>query len=153
MTAVPRPAQEAFEVVTTGLPFCAFKLIVGALLFRDGPVAAGVLLLALGVLDLGFNVVNLLTLLIRRRRVVSACTLSMVTQRLRFFASSPNDFVQDLGNAIDVLLSFCLVAAVVGLGKIGSLPDLHLQVWNLAVVLNVLGAGISRVSASVQKIA
>ena len=51
-----------------------------------------------------------------------------------------------------MLLSFTLVAAMVGFGRIPSLPSDHLRVWNAAVVLNVLGAGLSRVGASYRAI-
>ena len=56
----------------------------------------------------------------------------------------------DLGIALDVVLSFVLVALVIGFGLLAELPPTLLPVWSFAVVLNVLGAGISRLSSSVE---
>jgi hypothetical protein len=147
---------DILEVVTIGFPFCAFKVVVGLLLVREGAgfaEVAGALLIGLGALDALFNVVNLASLLGVRRRVVSACTFSALTRRLTLFRASPSDHMEDLGNSIDVLLSFSLVAAMVGLGKIAALPAEQLRAWNGAVVLNVLGAGLGRVGASLRRIA
>ena len=59
---------------------------------------------------------------------------------------------QDLGNSIDVLLSFSLVAIVIGGGFIKQLTPDHLYLWNLAVILNVFGAGSSRLTASIKNL-
>jgi hypothetical protein len=150
----PPPVRSAFgelsEVVTIGLPFCVFKALVGALLWRRGYASGGGVLLALGGLDAIVNSVNLLALLTVQRRVWSPCALSLVAERSGLFSSFSTEHLRDLGSSLDVLLSFTLVAAMVGFGAIGSLPPTELAVWNGAVVLNVLGAGLSRVGASVR---
>jgi hypothetical protein len=150
--ASSRSFGDLAEVVTVGLPFCVFKGLVGALLFGDGHRFGGAALLALAVVDAVFNLVNLVALVTVRRRVGSSCALSAVVTRLRLFAGRPSEDVRDLGDALDTLLSFTLVAAMVGFGRIGSLPAGTLPFWNAAVVLNVLGAGLSRVSASVRRL-
>lgn len=144
----PRIGSDVAEVVTVGLPFCVFKGLVGALFWRSGYPVPGAVLLALCLSDSLINLVNLGALVFWRRRALSACTLAVIVLRLRVFATSPNEYVKDLGNSLDMLLSFTLVAAMVGLGKIPSFPPEHLRIWNGAVVLQVLGAGLSRVGAS-----
>jgi hypothetical protein len=141
---------ELSEVVTIGLPFCVFKALVGALLLRRGHTLGGGLLLALGSLDTLVNSVNFLALLAVGRRLWSPCSLSLLTERSGLFSTFSNDYLRDLGTSLDVLLSFTLVAAMVGFGLLGSLPAAELTVWNAAVVLNVLGAGLSRVGATVR---
>lgn len=148
----PRIGSDVAEVITVGLPFCVFKGLVGALLWRAGHVVPAAPLLLLCVSDSLINLVNLGALFFWRRRALSACTLAVIVVRLRVFATSPNEYVKDLGNSLDMLLSFSLVAAMVGLGKIPSLPADHLRIWNAAVVLQVLGAGLSRVGASFRAI-
>lgn len=152
----PSPSQQpsAFaalsEVITIGFPFCVFKLLVGALLLRLGHTVGGVLLVGLGGLDTIVNLVNFLSLLAMRRRALSPCTLALVAERSGLFRTFSNDYLRDVGSSLDVLLSFTLVAAMVSFGKIGALAPAEGTTWNAAVVLNVLGAGLSRVGASVR---
>ncbi len=143
---------EVVEVVTIGLPFCAFKIVVALMLFREASMVGAAVLMALGFTDALLNGLNLASLIVVGRRVVSPCALSALTQRLKLFPRSPNEYVKDLGNALDVLLSFSLVAAMVAFGKLGALPADQLAVWNGAVVLNVLGAGLSRFGSSVKRL-
>lgn len=142
--------DDVLEVVTTGFPFCVFKATVGTHLLDRGATIPGAILLALGAIDLAINVANLLALGVVRHRVTNACTLSAVSKRLRLFPGTANRYLVDFGNSLDVLLSCSLVAFMVGLGRIGTMPPLHIAVWNAAVVLNVLGAGLSRVEASLR---
>lgn len=143
-------ADDVLEVVTTGFPFCVFKATAGAHLFTRGATLPGAALVLLGAVDLAINVGNLAALTTVRHRVTNACTLSMVSRRLRLFPGTANRYLADFGNSLDVFLSFSLVAFMVGLGRIGSMPPLHVALWNAAVVLNVLGAGLSRVEASLR---
>lgn len=129
------------EIVTVGLPFCAFKLLTG-LLCLESVRPLGFLLLALGGVDLLLNVVNLSAVLTVRRRVVSVCCMDMLLH-------PPGR--EDLGIALDVFLSFGLVAVVIGGGLIPHLPPWSLPIWNVAVVLNVLGAGIGRLLEALRR--
>jgi hypothetical protein len=144
MRAAPRWLTELFEVVTVGFPFCAFKAVVGLWLLSRGATVPGVLLLGLAGLDAVINAVNFGALLVLRRRAVNACTISLVLTRVSRAS-------EDLGNSIDLMLSCALVAAMVALGAIPSFPEDQLRAWNWAVVLNVLGAGLSRLGASVSQ--
>lgn len=130
-------AAPAAEVVTVGLPFCAFKLLTGLMALGSPLAPLGVVLLALGAVDLALNAANLLALIIAHRRAGAVCLAdAALTRRGR----SP-----ELALALDMFLSFALVAAVVGLGLLGRLPGWGLATWNAAVVLNVLSAGAGRV--------
>ncbi|MFM2153144.1 MAG: hypothetical protein RL199_1579 [Pseudomonadota bacterium] len=142
--------SQSLEVLTTGLPFCVFKALVGLLLVREGLPAAGALLLLLAAVDGLLNAANLLSLTFLRRRVTSHCLLTAAARRLPRRPVDPQRRA-DLGNALDVLLSCGLVAAMVGFGGIPRLPSAHLHVWNGAVVLNVLGAGLGRFGAWVSR--
>ncbi len=138
--------SQSLEVLATGLPFCAFKGVVGLMLLREGPAIVGGLLFGLAAIDALLNTANLLSLTVLRRRVTSHCLMTALALRL---LRRPSDAQRriDLGNALDVLLSCGLVASMVGLGRIPTLPAGHLHVWNGAVVLNVLGAGLGRFGA------
>ncbi len=126
------------EIVTVGLPFCAFKALTGlALVSTVAPV--GWALVALGAVDLWLNLLNLGSLALRRRRVVAVCVADLLLGR-----SGEGEARGDRGIALDVFVSFALVALVVGAGWLARVPPRLLPVWNAAVVFNVLGAGIGR---------
>lgn len=137
------------EIVSVGLPFCSFKLLTGLVLLATRTPSLRVLgyaLLGLGAIDLALNVVNLVSLVTRRRRASGVCLLDLVVRRLE-----KSEHPSDLGIALDVFLSFALVAVVVGFGVIPRIPAWALPIWNLSVVLNVLGAGIGRLLSSLQQ--
>ena len=137
----------ATEIVIVGLPFSAFKLLTGVTAVHGSSIPVlGLLLIGLGALDLVLNVANLLSLLVWRRRVTDVCVLDFVARRIDRRAPSG-----DLGIALDVFLSFGLVALVVGLGMIARMPSWALPIWNIAVVLNVLGAGVGRLFSALRQ--
>jgi hypothetical protein len=147
-----RLAAELLEVLTVGFPFCVFKAGVGAWCMQRGLPWAGVPLLLLAGVDALLNGTNLLALAATRRRAVPACLLSALTQRLGLFHGLPHARRADLGNALDMLLAFTLVAGMVGFGLLAELGPRLLAAWNGAVVLNVLGAGLGRLGGSLEKV-
>ncbi|MCM2304871.1 MAG: hypothetical protein NDJ72_09230 [Elusimicrobia bacterium] len=137
--------MDLLEVLTVGLPFCGFKILAG--LSLGGP--PGVLLVGLGVLDAVINGINLLGLLVNRRRPMAACTLALAALPFRKPSASRQKWL-DLGNSLDVLLAFALVALMIGYGRLAAMPAERLSVWNACVILNVLGAGLGRFGASLR---
>ncbi len=152
MKGIPR--LEALEVLSVGLPFCVFK-IAGSLVFASlggrGAVV-GLVLFALGAVDLLFNGANLVGLVLIRRRVLDACLLSFTARQFQASTGKSRRTLQDFGNSLDVMISFSLVAYIVGAGRLGHLPPPLLSLWNGAVVLNVLGAGLGRFTESVRNL-
>lgn len=134
----------AVEIVTVGAPFCAFKLLTGKLLLASSAWwwCVGAALVALGVIDVALNAVNLVALALGRERPVAVCTLAGAVGALR----RENPGFSELGTSIDVLLSFTLVASMVWTGAIGSLGADLARAWAACTVLNVLGAGLGRVA-------
>jgi hypothetical protein len=134
------------EVITVGLPFCVFKLLTGLIaLGMPGLAPLGYALLALGALDTALNLINLLALLTVHRRLSAVCVTDVVVRRLRGSSDT------ELGLALDVFLSFSLVAVVIGFGLLLRIPGWALAVWNVAVVLNVVGAGVGRLLAAMRR--
>lgn len=148
----PSTVVELLEVFTVGLPFCAFKVLTGYSLVVHAPAwsVLGVLLATLGALDVVVNLVNVIGLVVWRRRVLEACTLSVATRVVRRRSRVASTW-QELGTAVDVLLSMALVAVMIAAGFIGRLPAALLVVWNVSVIVNVLGAGVSRFGASLHE--
>jgi len=148
------PRLESLEVLSVGFPFCVFKLAVGAAFRARGGLwaLAGEALILLGVVDLVFNAANFAGLVLIRRRVLDACFLSFAARSLSGAARRSRWTLQDFGNSLDVLISFGLVAYMVGAGRLKELGSPALDYWNAAVVLNVLGAGLLRFTESVRNL-
>lgn len=134
-----------FDILTIGLPFCAFKLTAGDYFQLNW-------LIILGVIDLFINLTNLISIGLKKTKVFDTCFLSWLSHKL---IKSKQDKVhswQELGESIDVLLSFSIVAYVIGFGHITSFSQTSVFYWNIAVVLNVLGAGSVRLLESIKKV-
>jgi hypothetical protein len=129
------------EILTVGLPFCVFKGLTG--LIACGMSPAGYVLVALGLVDLGLNLVNLGYLLVARRRAGALCVLEFAFRGRQRTGGN-------LGLAVDMFFSFALVAIVVGAGLLPRLPAFALSLWNIAVVFNVLGAGAGRLVSALR---
>ena len=138
-------SAEILGVVTVGFPFCAFKVLTGKAAFERlpapwGPIVGG-FLLALGALDLVINVVDLVFLVFRGKRIASTCTLTLAAGVIR-------RRWKELGTSLDVMLSFTLVAIMVGGGFFQDFDKASLAIWDVSVVFNVLGAGLNRLAGS-----
>lgn len=138
MSSLQRWVVPTGEILTVGIPFCVFKLVTGLVALDTTP--AGYALIALGSIDLVLNTINLIALLILRRRVSGVCLADVLLR-------------DGLGLAVDVFVSFGLVAIVIGTGLLRDAPAWTLPIWNLAVVLNVLGAGVGRLVGALRKTA
>lgn len=134
-------------ILTVGIPFCAFKALTGRVLIgTPGWQALGVALVALAALDLLLNLASLALTLAGRASPLGVCTLEVALARAR----PGHEGWRQLGLSLDAMLSFSLVAAVVGLDLLPRLGPGLAAVWAASVVLNVLGAGIGRLAESLQ---
>lgn len=138
-------STEILGVVTVGFPFCAFKVLTGKAAFERLPAPWGAVvggsLLTLGALDLVINVVDLVFLAFRGNRIASTCTLTLAASLFRHGW-------KELGTSLDVMLSFTLVAIMVGGGFFRGFDRASLALWDVSVVFNVLGAGLNRIVGS-----
>jgi hypothetical protein len=100
------------EIATVGLPFCAFKLLLGSVLVGEpGWAAAGWGLTGLGLLDAVLNLVSFSAVLVGRETPVGVCSFQEVVTRLR----SKHQPWKELGLSLDAMLSFTLVALMIGM--------------------------------------
>lgn len=135
-----------FEIITVGYPFCGFKIIAGLTLSQAH--TSGMVLVLLGITDLLINTLNLAGLIVVKRRLFHACTISQILSIFKRTPLRPNEIRENLGNSLDLFLSFLLVVFMIAAGKIPTLSQGHLHLWNLSVILNVLGAGLIRLKSS-----
>jgi hypothetical protein len=144
---------ELLEVISVGMPFCGFKILSGLSLLGRSQAAAilGWVLLALGGVDGFINAVNFASLLTVGRRTMEDCFFALATRAARGTSDKTGAW-RDLGNSLDILLSFSLVAVIIAGGRIRSMPSGQLLAWNVCVVLNVVGAGLGRLQESLRKL-
>jgi hypothetical protein len=137
------------EIATVGFPFCAYKLLTGHVLM-DLPHGwpFGWLLVGLGAVDLGLNAIGFYLAAIDRPSSLAVCTAQWVVSRVR----PGQESWRQLGLSIDTMLSFALVAAMIGFGWLVYLPHASLGVWSGSVVANVLGAGLGQLADSVREL-
>lgn len=125
--------RRLFEAVVTGLPFCIFKFSAGWLIASMGNKFLGWLVIGWAAVDLALNLAALAS------AKVSVCLLSNIGR----LTGRPRG--EDIFLALDTFLSFAIVAALIGFRLIRQVPEPWLSLWDLAVVLNVLGAGMARI--------
>ena len=137
--------MEILEIITVGLPFCAFKIIAGLVLEQRW-------LIFLGLADFLINLINLFSVSIKQKRFFDACLFSYLVRKLMKPEKELKVKWQDLGNSIDVGLSFLLVAIMIAAGFIKTLNPAMLLAWNISVILNVFGAGLTRLTHSIKNL-
>jgi hypothetical protein len=146
---------DQIAILTIGLPFGAFKLLLGMVFLKLLPSpcndAIGYTLIALGCIDIFINFLNLFALLLQDRSITEVCVLTMILARLKR-NSRQNEAWKDFGTALDVMLSFTLVAVMVAGNMSHYLSGPALTLWNYSVVVNVLGAGLSRILISLRQV-
>ncbi len=144
-----KPGDRLFrllEIATVGYPFCAFKLLMGAVLAGLPPWrVAGTLLVALGTVDIVLNVAAFVAGALGRGSRLPVCTAQWLLSRAR----PGRESWRQLGLSADAMLSFGVVAAMIGFGLLRDLPPAGRAAWNTCVVFNVLGAGLGRLAESV----
>ncbi|MFH2202822.1 MAG: hypothetical protein ABIJ96_06895 [Elusimicrobiota bacterium] len=144
--------MRVIEIITIGLPFCVFKFILGMLLVtRPGFHMLGGALAILAVVDGLINLANLGSLLARGKRAAAPCLTAAVAGYWPGKVSQSAR--EDIGISLDVLLAMSIVAYVIGSGAITQLEPQRALVWNVCVILNVMGAGLSRLSRSISRAA
>ena len=67
-----------------------------------------------------------------------------MNRRMPFFKQK-----EAIGEAVDTMLSFAIVAIVVGNTLFVYLDPWQAWTWNMCTVVNVLGAGISQLQATI----
>ena len=126
-----------FQVLTIGVPFCAFKLIFGALCLRIGAeqlsgflVAFGWLILGWASIDLIMNMARVFFQMAGRDSPVEYCTIAQIGrifQRPRLFL------------AFDTLISFSIICFMLWSGWIRRLSPDESSLWYAATTLNLIG--------------
>ncbi len=136
------------SILTIGFPFVGYKVFGGIIVSHmyDGALIANVaaiVFIVWGLIDLALNAAGLYTVCCLGEVRYPICVLSWLSRKNRVLCRW-NDF----GEAVDTLLSFSIVALVVGKNLFVFLDGAQIKLWNICTVVNVLGAGVARLGAS-----
>lgn len=138
---------QLLSILTVGFPFVGYKILIGLLIrnLYEGPFAlcASLLFILWGLVDLVLNTICLHAITCRGNTHYPSCLLALIFRKCKRLG-----YWEDLGEALDVMLSFVLVAYYVGGAMYGYLDGPQVKVWNICTVFNVLGAGIARINSS-----
>jgi hypothetical protein len=138
---------DQISMLTIGFPFVVFKFLLGVVCLNMPSLPLhnflGYTLFLLGFVDALINLINFIYLFIFRRYFTEVCSLTIILAKI--FKNSPyQESWKEFGTSLDVMLSFTLVALMVGIDLFGYLSPGLTKVWSISVVINVLGAGLSR---------
>ena len=133
-----------------GLPFVGYKIFAGLIIwnmFPQSPVArvAGSLFFVLGWADMCVHLINLFGVFFRGKRYMPVCTLGIINAKMRCFTLR-----EEIGEAVDMMISFAIVATVVGSELFVFLEPYQIKLWNCCTVFNIMGAGISQLQATLR---
>jgi cation transport ATPase len=137
-----------FLSFTIGIPFCVFKLLFGVATIRAGApddlllVAFGWLVIFWAAADLLMNIGRSLLDLIHRPAPFEYCTIA---QAGRIF-NKPMVFL-----AIDTLLTFGIICAMLWSGWITTLTPFELYLWYAATTLNLISLSLISIYLEIRK--
>lgn len=130
--------RRAWAALLTGVPFGVFKVGGGLIARGDVHASLGLMVALWGAIDIFLNFLSVVV-----PRAVSPCALSNVGRLLD--GRDGGGRREMFGLALDTLLSFTIVATVIWFRRLASLPPAMIRVWEVAVIANVMGAGLERV--------
>lgn len=146
---------DQMAILTIGFPFAAFKLLGGLAILKSLPSLFGMLigysLIALSLIDFIINALNFIVFFFTNRYVTEVCLLTIIFEQFKKRSSKKMAWVE-FGTDLDVMLSFSLVAIVVGGNMFHYFSNIGSKLWSFSVVINVLGAGLSRTMISLMKV-
>lgn len=137
------------SILTIGFPFVGYKVLGGIVisrLYHDSWIVdvLALLFIVWGVIDFLLNAVSLHAVSCRGNLHYPVCLLSVVSKKHPVLSKW-----RDSGEALDIMLSFMIVAVVVGQNLFVFMDGAQIKLWNVCTVVNVLGAGIARLGASI----
>jgi hypothetical protein len=128
-----------FLSFTIGIPFCAFKLLFGLSAVREGAqggpylMVLGVIIIVWAMADLFMNIARSLLDLFHLPALFEYCTIAQAGRIVHM----PMVFL-----AIDTLLTFSIICAMLWSGWIANLPSGELYLWYAATTMNLISLSL-----------
>ncbi len=136
-------------VFTVGFPFAGYKFLAGIIFLNLFQNIYGLILsvafIFLAAADVLFNIRAVVFYAVKGSFSGSVCLISYLSRKSRYFRH-----FKDAGETFDTVLSFGIVAVVVGMELFEYIGGYKI-IWNTSTVVNVLGAGLSRLAYTFSK--
>lgn len=133
-------SRPAFLSLTIGVPFCIFKLLFGLTAWRTGSSSDleflglfGLAVMTWAIADLVMNAGRSIFDLLERPAMFEYCTLAQLG---RVFGT-PLVFL-----ALDTLLTFTIICAMLWSGWITRLPTAEAYLWYAATTMNLISLSL-----------
>lgn len=133
------------SIITIGFPFAAYKFLAGDIIMN---ALDGALCLVLfyffsiwAIVDFMLNFNAMMNILISGKNHDPVCFLAFIAKKMSKLLR-----IKGIGEALDLFLSFSMVACIVGGCLLSKLSDGYIYLWNISTVVNVLGAGVVRLA-------
>ncbi|MGB7788401.1 hypothetical protein [Methanoregula sp.] len=140
--------RPVFLSLTIGIPFCIFKLIFGLMAIRENspgipfvPVL-GWLIVTWAIADLLMNTGRSLLDLLHRQAWFEYCTIAQLGQ----VVGKPTVFL-----AIDTLISFSIICAMLWTGWITQLNPVESFLWYAATTMNLISLSLVSLYNEIQR--
>ena len=134
-----------FLSLTIGVPFCAFKFLFGLSALRaesPGISAFGGIVIAWALADLAMNIVRSGFDLAGRPAPFEYCTIAQIGRAV----GRPTVFL-----ALDTLLSFTIICAMLWSGWIARLSTAEAYLWYAATTLNLISLSVVSLYNEIRK--
>jgi len=129
--------RRLWAATLTGIPFAVYKMGFGWYEFHHAYPAIGVAAMIWGAVDMALNVVAL-----PFPKITGVCLLANVGRWLDRVLGKV--FWEGVLLAIDTIASFLIVSAMIWFGRVPLSPQWAADVWNTAVIGNVLSVGLEQ---------
>lgn len=132
-------ARPFFLSLTIGIPFCIFKLLFGMMAIRENPGSLsftgmfGWLIIIWALADLLMNAGRSILDLIHKPAMFEFCTIAQLGRIM----GKPTVFL-----AIDTLIAFSLICAMLWTGWITQLTPVEAGLWYAATTMNLISLSL-----------
>ncbi|MGK7875604.1 MAG: hypothetical protein AB4426_20585 [Xenococcaceae cyanobacterium] len=136
--------RRLWSAALTGIPFAVYKMGFGWWEFHHDYPALGVAAMIWGAVDMGLNI-----LAVPLSKIVSVCFLANVGRWLD--RASGKIFWEGVLLAIDTTAAFLIVSVMIWFGRLPLSPQWTANVWNMAVIGNILSVGLEQLYRAIRK--
>ncbi|MGD9638627.1 MAG: hypothetical protein AB7U85_06170 [Alphaproteobacteria bacterium] len=140
--------HEIASIITAGFPFVVYKTIMGHLAYTQlaNPFCyIAFVFWFLALVDFIINFLNFVFLIFKGKPFTDVCFLAFLFNFFKPKHKEDTDLWYHIGTAFDAMLSFSIVALVVGFNFFVYFVGHEVYFWNIATVFNVIGAGFFQV--------
>ncbi len=136
------PGRRLWTAALTGIPFGIYKMGFGWYEYHHAHPAIGIAAMIWGAIDIILNILS-----VPLPKTVAWCLLANIGQWIDHTVKKK--IWKNFLLAVDTTASFLIVAVMILFGRLPLEPELMGQIWNVAVVCNILSVGLEQLYRAV----